>query len=186
MATRVRPILRLMAIDEAAGDWQGVAKKARRLLAVNPLIPAPHRALARACRATGGTNDAVTAYRALAIIDDTDPAELHYRLGRLLHQTGKPAEARRRSSQVSGRSTAVSRRASALARTGRPCLTHDAFFTHTPFWGEAMTPRRLILLALPIVMAIAVGIAGPVVPAVPAAGTLSPDGNPPRGSSRRA
>ncbi len=87
--------LRLMAMDEAAGDWRGVAKNARRLLAVNPLIPAPHRSLARAAEQLGERDEAVTAYRALAMLDDTDPAEVHYRLARLLHQTGRPREAHR-------------------------------------------------------------------------------------------
>jgi tetratricopeptide (TPR) repeat protein len=87
--------LRLMAMDEAAGDWHGLAKNARRLLAVNPLIPAPHRSLARAAEQLGERDEAVTAYRALAILDDTDPAEVHYHLAKLLRQAGKPQEARR-------------------------------------------------------------------------------------------
>ena len=56
--------LRLMELDEAAGDWRGVAKNARRLLAVNPLIPAPHRQLARAAEQLGERDEALTAYRA--------------------------------------------------------------------------------------------------------------------------
>lgn len=87
--------LRLMAMDEAAGDWRGLAKNARRLLAVNPLIPAPHRSLARAAEQLGERDEAVTAYRALAMLDDTDPAEVHYHLAKLLRQAGKPQEARR-------------------------------------------------------------------------------------------
>jgi tetratricopeptide (TPR) repeat protein len=87
--------LRLMAMDEAAGDWRGLAKNARRLLAVNPLIPAPHRSLARAAEQLGERDEAVTAYRALAMLDDTDPAEVHFHLAKLLRQAGKPQEARR-------------------------------------------------------------------------------------------
>jgi tetratricopeptide (TPR) repeat protein len=87
--------LRLMELDEAAGNWRGVAENARRLLAVNPLIPAPHRQLARAAEHLGERDEAVTAYRALSMLDDTDPAEVHYRLAKLLHQSGKPDEARR-------------------------------------------------------------------------------------------
>jgi hypothetical protein len=37
----------------------------------------------------------VAAYRALALLDDTDPAEVHYRLAKLLHQAGKNDESRR-------------------------------------------------------------------------------------------
>jgi tetratricopeptide (TPR) repeat protein len=43
----------------------------------------------------GERDEAVTAYRALAILDDTDPAEVHYHLAKLLRQAGKPQEARR-------------------------------------------------------------------------------------------
>jgi hypothetical protein len=37
----------------------------------------------------------VTAYRAVVLIDDSDPAEIHYRLARLLNKQGKRDEARR-------------------------------------------------------------------------------------------
>jgi tetratricopeptide (TPR) repeat protein len=87
--------LRLMELDESAADWRGLAKNARRLLAVNPLIPTPHRQLARASEQLGERDEAVTAYRALSLLDDTDPADVHYRLAKLLSQSGKPDEARR-------------------------------------------------------------------------------------------
>jgi predicted Zn-dependent protease len=87
--------LRLIELDLAAGDWKGVAKNARRLLAVNPLVTSPHRALARAAEELGERDVAVTEYRATALIDDTDPAAVHYHLARLLHQSGKNGEARR-------------------------------------------------------------------------------------------
>jgi tetratricopeptide (TPR) repeat protein len=87
--------LRLMEVDEAAGDWPGVAKNAQRFLAVNPLVPTPHRQLARAAEKTGQRDLALAAYRALALLDDTDPAEVHYHLARLLRDAGKPREARR-------------------------------------------------------------------------------------------
>jgi tetratricopeptide (TPR) repeat protein len=87
--------LRLMELEEADGDWTAVATNARRLLAVNPLIPAPYRHLGRAAEQLGDRDAAITAYRALAMLDDTDPAEVHYRLARLLHQRGQRGEARR-------------------------------------------------------------------------------------------
>lgn len=87
--------LRLIELDEAAGDWRGLAKDARRLMAVNPLIPAPHRALARAAERLGERDEAVAAYRALALLDNTDPAEVHFRLAKLLREGGKTIEARR-------------------------------------------------------------------------------------------
>ena len=73
----------------------GVAKNARRFLAVNPLVPTPHRQLARAAEHLGERDDALTAYRAVALLDDTDPAEVHYHLAKLLRDAGKPQEARR-------------------------------------------------------------------------------------------
>ena len=87
--------LRLMELDEEAADWPALAEDARRLLAVNPLIPAPHRQLARAAEHLGRTAEAITAYRAIALLDDTDPAGVHFRLASLLHQDGQSAEARR-------------------------------------------------------------------------------------------
>ena len=44
--------LRLMELAEAAGDWPSVGTNARRLLAVNPLIPAPYRGSGSGCRET--------------------------------------------------------------------------------------------------------------------------------------
>jgi tetratricopeptide (TPR) repeat protein len=86
---------RLMEIAESDGDWRLLGENARRQLAVNPLIPAPFRGLARASEELGAVDEAVGAYRALAQLDDTDPARVHYRLARLLKQSGKPREARR-------------------------------------------------------------------------------------------
>ena len=37
----------------------------------------------------GRHNKAISAYRALALLDETDPAEVHFRLAKLLHQAGK-------------------------------------------------------------------------------------------------
>ncbi len=87
--------LRLMELEEASSDWKGLARDARRMLAVNPLVPAPHRALARASEQLGQDAEALAAYRALAILDESDPADTHYRLARLLAKLGQPAEARR-------------------------------------------------------------------------------------------
>ena len=42
-------------------------------------------------------DEAIAAYRALALLDDTDPAEVHFRLARLLQQAGKPTRPAARS-----------------------------------------------------------------------------------------
>lgn len=87
--------LRLMELDEAAGAWDKVAESARRLLGVNPLVPAPHRHLAHAAEKLGRVDEAIAAYRALARLDTSDPAETHYRLASLLARRGERDEARR-------------------------------------------------------------------------------------------
>lgn len=87
--------LRLLELDEAAGNWRGVELNANRMLAVNPLIPAPHRFLALASEKLGKRDNAVTAYQAVALLDDSDPAGIHFRLATLLKESGKTTEARR-------------------------------------------------------------------------------------------
>ena len=87
--------LRLMELAEAAKDWQGLARNARRLMAVNPLIPAPHRELALASEHLGDRDEAIRCSRALLLVDESDPAGAHYRLARLLRDGGAVKEARR-------------------------------------------------------------------------------------------
>ena len=78
--------LRLMEMAEAKGDWRSLGENARRQLAVNPLIPAPYRGLARASEELGVIDEAVIAYRSLLLLDDTDPAGVHYHLASLLRR----------------------------------------------------------------------------------------------------
>jgi tetratricopeptide (TPR) repeat protein len=86
--------LRLMELAGESGEWPVVRENAERYLAVNPLVPSPYRFLAQACEATRQTEPAMAAYRTLLLLDPPDPADAHFRLARLLHQTGKP-EAKR-------------------------------------------------------------------------------------------
>lgn len=85
---------RIIELATAAGDWEEVARQARRFLAVNPLVPAPHRALAAAADKTGAASVGVAAWRTLIALDPPNPAEAHYQLARWLHRTGDP-DARR-------------------------------------------------------------------------------------------
>jgi tetratricopeptide (TPR) repeat protein len=87
--------LRLVHLHEASEDWKGMQTAAERILAVNPLTPAPHRYLARAAEALGNHARAIPAYRALLRMDPVDPAEAHFRLARLLYREGDLASARR-------------------------------------------------------------------------------------------
>jgi tetratricopeptide (TPR) repeat protein len=87
--------LRLMEMGEETQDWHLVATSARRLLAVNPLIVAPHRSLARSAEELGRRDDAIRSYRALLEFDTTDPAHTHFRLATLLREAGQLEEAKR-------------------------------------------------------------------------------------------
>jgi tetratricopeptide (TPR) repeat protein len=75
---------RLLEIAVAAEDWPAVEQNARRLLAVNPLVPGPYRQLARAAEALGHFDEAIRAQQALLLLDSSDPSEIHYRLACLL------------------------------------------------------------------------------------------------------
>ncbi len=87
---------RLIELSEAQKDWPAVAKYADRLMAVNPLISLPHRALAEAGVALGNSDQAVSAYRKLLLLDPPDPSDVHFQLARLLHaRAGSDAEAER-------------------------------------------------------------------------------------------
>ncbi len=86
---------RLMELARARGDWAAVARNARRMLAVNPLVSEPHRMLALAAEKTGTLDEAIAAARAVVLLDQIEPAGAHYQLASLLARAGKPAEARR-------------------------------------------------------------------------------------------
>jgi tetratricopeptide (TPR) repeat protein len=87
--------LRLMEIGEAAGDWENVALHAKRMLAVNPLVVAPHRYLAHAAEKLDQGEEAIRALKALLLFDTTDTAETHYRLAQLLRDSGERETAKR-------------------------------------------------------------------------------------------
>lgn len=80
--------VRLMELGRERQDWAAVAVNARRYRAVNPLAPVAYRFLAEAGEKTGDVQASIEACRALLLLDPADPAELHYRLARLLKGAG--------------------------------------------------------------------------------------------------
>ena len=86
--------LRLMELAEGTNDWPAVAQNAERFLAVNPLVPPPYRYLGRAREALGDNPPAIDAYQKLLLLEPPDPAEVHFRLARLLHLQDDPAAKR--------------------------------------------------------------------------------------------
>jgi tetratricopeptide (TPR) repeat protein len=93
--TATDAFLRLMELGEAAGDWGTVAENAERYLAVNPLVPVPHRYRALASEALGRGEIARRSYEKLLHLDPPDPAQVHFRIARLLAGEGDTAPARR-------------------------------------------------------------------------------------------
>ncbi len=86
--------LRLMALAKGKNDWQAVAQNAERFLAVNPLVSPPYRYLGSAREALGDPPPAVDAYQKLLLLEPADPADVHFRLARLLRLQDDPAAKR--------------------------------------------------------------------------------------------
>jgi tetratricopeptide (TPR) repeat protein len=78
--------LRLIELGEENEDWEAVRMNAERALAVNPLLPGPHRSLALADETQGREYAAVKSWRTLLQLDPEDPAEAHFHLARLLRE----------------------------------------------------------------------------------------------------
>jgi tetratricopeptide (TPR) repeat protein len=88
--------VRLIELSELRQDWAALADYAERLLALNPLISLPHRALARAGVEMNRPDTAIAGYEKLLRLDPPDPADVHFQLARLLHGQGRaPGDARR-------------------------------------------------------------------------------------------
>jgi tetratricopeptide (TPR) repeat protein len=85
---------RLMELGAAAKDWPEVAKNAQRYLAVDPLVALPYQYLGQAAGELGDTKNGIMAYRAMLTLDPADPAEVHFKLAKLLQKEGNP-EAKR-------------------------------------------------------------------------------------------
>ncbi len=86
--------LRLTELCTVAKDWPCAAQNAERFLAVNPLLAEPYRYLAAASEALDKSQPAIRAYQTMLLLDPPDPAEAHFRLARLLHQSGDPGARR--------------------------------------------------------------------------------------------
>lgn len=80
--------VRLIELTRARQDWPAMTNYAERLLAINPLIPAPYSALAEAGAALGQSDVAIDANRKLLLLDPPDSVEVHFQLARLLHERG--------------------------------------------------------------------------------------------------
>ncbi|REJ79802.1 MAG: hypothetical protein DWQ29_14520 [Planctomycetota bacterium] len=87
--------LRLIELEAERENWDAVRDNAQRMRAVNPLVAAPHRALAESGEPLNNLEEAADAWQSLIALGPADPAEAHYRLADLLWRLEQPAEARR-------------------------------------------------------------------------------------------
>jgi tetratricopeptide (TPR) repeat protein len=86
----VQASIRLLELDAAVADWAALQKHALVLMGTNPLLVHPHRALAQAAEKLDNRSEAIQAYEKMLLLEPEDPAEIHYRLGKLLHEAGDP------------------------------------------------------------------------------------------------
>jgi len=75
---------RLIEIAMEKEDWQSVARYGEKSMAVYPMLAQLHRQLGRADEELGRDEQAVNSYQRLLLLDPADPADVNYRLGRLL------------------------------------------------------------------------------------------------------
>ncbi len=94
-ADAVETYLRLIELALEEKDWPAVRVNALRVLAVNPLLRAPHERLAQACEQLDDAQQAIASYRVSLSLDPIDPAQTHFALANLLLTSGDRQAARR-------------------------------------------------------------------------------------------
>lgn len=87
--------LRLAEVSEEAKDWNLVKLAAQKALAVNPMLPAPHRSSAKAAEETSDDPLAIASYGVLLKLDPFDVAELEFRLAKAYQRHGNLPAAKR-------------------------------------------------------------------------------------------
>ena len=83
--------MRLMELAEAKEDWAMVARSAERFLAINPMVAAPYRFLAKAETKQGHAAGAIAACVTLLQLEPANPSDLHFQLAELMAGVGDPA-----------------------------------------------------------------------------------------------
>jgi tetratricopeptide (TPR) repeat protein len=86
----VPSLLRLVELQSTPIDWPAARETVRQLLAINPLLPQIQRARATIAEQLNDSADALSALEAMLLMEPDDPAELHFRLAKLLHQQSDP------------------------------------------------------------------------------------------------
>ena len=85
---------RLMEIAMEEEAWQEVVENGEKYMAVDPLLTRLHWQLGRANEELGRDEQAIKSYERLLSLDAPDPADVNYRLGRLLEHRDPDAAKR--------------------------------------------------------------------------------------------
>ncbi len=83
-ADSVEPLKRLLELTTNNRQWEKAKTYARRLTALNPLIPAPHRYLSIAAEKTGDDIATIESLSVLTRLNPLDRADIHFRLASAL------------------------------------------------------------------------------------------------------
>lgn len=94
-ASSVSVNLRLLQLHQAKRDWAQLRETAKRLLAIDPLLPQAHSAMAESAERLKSNAEAIEAHQRVLVLDPSDPAESNFRLARLLHAEGELESAKR-------------------------------------------------------------------------------------------
>ena len=95
MSSDALPSLRrLIEISRGGQDWGSMRQYASNVIAINPLLPEGHDALADAAERQGEVAVAVPALRALARMDPVDPALIDYRMAIAFRKLGQANQSR--------------------------------------------------------------------------------------------
>jgi len=86
--------LRLIELDTASRNWAGLEQDARWMMAVNPFLKQPNEALAVAAEEMGRPENAVAAWQKLQFLGPDNPAEVNFRLARLMRSKDDAASRR--------------------------------------------------------------------------------------------
>ena len=76
--------LRLIELDTKASRWPEVLVNAGRATALNPFLKSPQRSISQALEASGQADAAIVAYERLLVLEPDNPADVNFRLAKLL------------------------------------------------------------------------------------------------------
>ena len=85
---------RLIVLDADAKNWSAVERSARLMLAVNPFLKQPHELLASALEEQKRGDDAVASLTKLQLLGADNPADVNFRLARLLRDKDRESSRR--------------------------------------------------------------------------------------------